>query len=386
MKNLLTLKKDASKGITLIALIITIVVLLILAGVSIAMLTGENGILKQASRAKEETIIGSEKEKIALGYNAVKSEKLSKGDLQAVQATELENELEKNGDNEVKVTGEGTLTVTMPSGNVYTIDANGKITSAGKDNSSTELEGVEVYAKLYSYTDGSGSLLELSSNPDHVSEEEGIDLETVQNYGNIGTTAYKYEYTKEYYEENGTYVSVESERNSIMPPWLTLQTKEYEYEYDGIYYKKIFEYYEETNNIVKVKIVDEINPKNTANWFCFCYNLNEVENIANINTSEVTDMSAMFSVCESLTDLDVSGFETGNVTGLGNMFSGCSSLTELDVSGFETGNVTDMGSMFSGYQSRVHNDIDIFVEKKDYQNFIEIIQANGFYEIKMDKI
>ena len=39
------------KGITLIALVITIIVLLILAGVSIAMLTGENGILNQANKA-----------------------------------------------------------------------------------------------------------------------------------------------------------------------------------------------------------------------------------------------------------------------------------------------------------------------------------------------
>ena len=47
------LKKE--KGITLIALVVTIIVLLILAGVSIAMLTGENGILTQAQNAKEET-------------------------------------------------------------------------------------------------------------------------------------------------------------------------------------------------------------------------------------------------------------------------------------------------------------------------------------------
>ncbi len=44
-----------NKGITLIALVITIIVLLILAGVSIAMLTGNNGILTQAQRAKNET-------------------------------------------------------------------------------------------------------------------------------------------------------------------------------------------------------------------------------------------------------------------------------------------------------------------------------------------
>ena len=44
-----------NKGITLIALVITIIVLLILAAVSIATLTGENGILTQANKAKEET-------------------------------------------------------------------------------------------------------------------------------------------------------------------------------------------------------------------------------------------------------------------------------------------------------------------------------------------
>lgn len=42
-------------GITLIILVITIVVLIILAGVSISMLTGQNGIITQAQRAKEET-------------------------------------------------------------------------------------------------------------------------------------------------------------------------------------------------------------------------------------------------------------------------------------------------------------------------------------------
>ena len=53
------LKKEkqfkSNKGITLIALVITIIVLLILAGVSIAMLTGQNGILTQAQNAKNRT-------------------------------------------------------------------------------------------------------------------------------------------------------------------------------------------------------------------------------------------------------------------------------------------------------------------------------------------
>ena len=55
--------KQNTRGITLIALVITIIVLLILAGVSIAMLTGQNGILTQASNAKQATEESTEKEK-----------------------------------------------------------------------------------------------------------------------------------------------------------------------------------------------------------------------------------------------------------------------------------------------------------------------------------
>ena len=56
-------------GITLIALVITIIVLLILAGVSIAMLTGNNGILTQAKLAKENTALAKEDEENKLAKN-----------------------------------------------------------------------------------------------------------------------------------------------------------------------------------------------------------------------------------------------------------------------------------------------------------------------------
>ncbi len=58
--------KKSNEGITLIALVITIIVLLILAGVSIATLTGENGILTRASDAKIETIVATVKENLQL--------------------------------------------------------------------------------------------------------------------------------------------------------------------------------------------------------------------------------------------------------------------------------------------------------------------------------
>ena len=56
----------SQKGITLIALVITIIVLLILASVSIAMLTGNNGILQKAETAKESSAEAEGEEKINL--------------------------------------------------------------------------------------------------------------------------------------------------------------------------------------------------------------------------------------------------------------------------------------------------------------------------------
>ena len=58
--------ENKEKGITLIALVITIIVLLILAGVAIATLTGDNGILTKAVSSKEETDIAETKEQIKL--------------------------------------------------------------------------------------------------------------------------------------------------------------------------------------------------------------------------------------------------------------------------------------------------------------------------------
>ena len=59
-------KLKNTKGITLIALVVTIIILLILAGISIAMLTGNNGVLTQGQRAKEETRIASVEETVKL--------------------------------------------------------------------------------------------------------------------------------------------------------------------------------------------------------------------------------------------------------------------------------------------------------------------------------
>ena len=58
------------KGITLVALVITIIILLILAGISIATLSGDNGLFNRAKQAKNNTIDAQIRENEALNsYN-----------------------------------------------------------------------------------------------------------------------------------------------------------------------------------------------------------------------------------------------------------------------------------------------------------------------------
>ena len=90
------------KGITLIALVITIIVLLILAGVSIATLTGENGILTKANDAKSQTEVGHLKEMVQtdiLGYQTENnSEKVTSKQLRDVLDKYFKNVPEKAED------------------------------------------------------------------------------------------------------------------------------------------------------------------------------------------------------------------------------------------------------------------------------------------------
>jgi len=115
-----------NKGITLIALVITIIVLLILAGVSIAMLSGDNSILSRSNQAGRETAIATAKEKVTLAVNEAMTEYYAKvnvdNDSTANLVTLIDtklyalNNLEENGTKiEYKKTTEstdpGTLTI-----------------------------------------------------------------------------------------------------------------------------------------------------------------------------------------------------------------------------------------------------------------------------------
>ena len=86
------------------------------------------------------------------------------------------------------------------------------------------------------------------------------------------------------------------------------------------------------------------------------YSEQKIKNILEIDlsgfdTSQVTDMSAMFYGMSSLTTLNLSNFDTAKVTDMSAMFYGMSSLTTLNLSNFDTSQVIYMESMFYGVRN-----------------------------------
>ena len=75
------------------------------------------------------------------------------------------------------------------------------------------------------------------------------------------------------------------------------------------------------------------------------YNGTNIDGLISYNTtSNVTNMSNMFYICNNLTSVPL--LDTSNVTNMSNMFGGCTNLTSVPL--FDTSNVTDMYNMFGG--------------------------------------
>ena len=306
-----------SKGITLIALVITIIVLLILAGVTITSITGENGILSKSTEAKAKTIVGQEKEQISSAYSAVVANRL--GD-DSVTASEIQTELDNiAGSGKTTVSGGNSFKIRfVDTNNMYTISKSKGVEEYKKE------EVTPVYAFLCD-TDGNGEgeTLVLSST-------DTIDGYTIiKSYGD-----------SEAYESNED----NAEKN-----------------YGNIYYYPIWK--DDLNAIKNAVIYNKVVPTITERWFN-CSNLTEIKNIENIDTSNVTNMTCMFLNCSSITNLDLSNFDTSNVKKMISMFFGCKKLTNLNVDNFDISNVEDMNSMFSGCSSLTSLNLSSFKDNK----------------------
>ena len=128
------------------------------------MLTGDNGILTQATEAKKANIVGEEKEQIGLAMQSLKMKKQADNVTDEITASELDGQLKYDGAKNVEVDNvNGYLRVKYgDSKNEYTVDQSGNIESEGEITQPENIaKSWEVVSKLdttwFSYNDLSSS-------------------------------------------------------------------------------------------------------------------------------------------------------------------------------------------------------------------------------------
>lgn len=132
------------KGITLIALVITIIVLLILAGVSIAMLTGDNGILTKATQSKSETGLAEVLERVNMELNAQLANAMA-GD-----AFDEKSDIEENLET---ITGDYDVEANVTNGTTYNTNATVTIKITKKPSNVTLTPNDAIGKVQYNATD-----------------------------------------------------------------------------------------------------------------------------------------------------------------------------------------------------------------------------------------
>ena len=100
------------------------------------------------------------------------------------------------------------------------------------------------------------------------------------------------------------------------------------------------------NFIKKVKSPLTIVGTSMEHFFSYC----NLEELPQINTSNVTNMSFLFSYNKATT-LDLSGFDTSNVTDVNYMFNGCENLIEIPY--FDMSNIQHVNEMFQNCQALI---------------------------------
>ncbi len=134
-------KLKQKQGITLIALVVTIIVLLILAGISIAMLTGQNGILNRATEAKNANGTAQLDEKVKLAVAEAVSNGL--GTITDDNLREALNNNVESGNYDLKGDSKDGWTIKTVD-KTYNISGNGDITGGTEDDDkgNTSLDGI----------------------------------------------------------------------------------------------------------------------------------------------------------------------------------------------------------------------------------------------------
>ena len=148
-------------GITLIALTITVIVLLILAGVTITALSGDNGILKNAARTKKDTETAALEEKIKLLMAESIIDEYT-GENEEKTAQKLQDELNKQGENVLVIQWDKYIIYDLNKNIEYRVMNDGKVENWGESDIGNKLKNLINNNNEIMAVSASGNILEIN--------------------------------------------------------------------------------------------------------------------------------------------------------------------------------------------------------------------------------
>ena len=354
-KKIMKTKIKQEKGITLIALVITIVVLLILAGVSINAIFSENGIINKAKDAQNKMNQATQNDLIGLNeLDKLISSLTDKTTEEAVPKIAMFDTGKKVRDKMYNLMPEGTI---------------------GKDSNyscNVSIDAIEKYNGVPDLTKmAESNIVSLgeSSFPIYMWAEKSGKTEIRNPVGMKGLTAEgdndsskKVETGKIYWwsESDSVYLNSDSAQMFAGIPYLTnidgLKDMKTDYVVDM---SKIF-----SSIGTQLSNIDALSGWNTSKvenmsdmfyrWsFTNTNSLSNVNALLNWDTSKVKNMSGMFAGNFGLTDIEgLKKWNTSNVTDMHNMFGdgdgeGCAFINLSAISNWNVKNVTNMNNIFN---------------------------------------
>ena len=122
--------------------------------------------------------------------------------------------------------------------------------------------------------------------------------------------------------------------------------------------------------VVKVRFSGAVKaPENCGFLFYGFSNLESIEGLTNLDTSQATNIGGLFYDCKKLTSIDLSGFDTSQVASMECLFQNCVSLTELNLTSFDTRNVRSMHHLFFGCTNLRTLDLSSFTFNRFYNEY-----------------
>ena len=350
-KKTMKTKIKQEKGITLIALVITIVVLLILAGVSINAIFSENGIINKAKDAQNKMNQATQNDLIGLNeLDKLISSLTDKTTEETVPKIAMFDTGKKVRDKMYNLMPEGTISKFSYSCNV-SIDAIEKY------------NGVPDLTKL---TEANIVSLGESSFPIYMWAEKSGKTEIRNPVGMKGLTAEgdndsskKVETGKIYWwsESDSVYLNPDSAQMFAGLPYLTNidGLKDMKTDYVVNMSNMFYSLGTQLSNIDALSGWNTSKVENMSDMFyrwSFTNSLSNVNALLNWDTSKVKNMSSMFAGNNELTDIEgLKKWNTSNVTDMHNMFGdgdsgGCAFTNLSAISNWNVKNVTNMTGMF----------------------------------------